>query len=100
MIEHLVARGAHVLFNSNAISLSRAQATALIDAGLPELRVSPDASTRETYARVRGADALDNVLANLQRLRHVKRDRGAARPRGSLRATVMKGKIEGTPGPV
>src|SRR5437879_4355640 len=55
MIEHLVARGAHVLFNSNAISLSRVQATALIDAGLHELRVSVDASTRESYARVRGA---------------------------------------------
>src|SRR5437899_1335098 len=52
MIEHLVARGAHVLFNSNAISLSRAQTTALIDAGLHELQVSLDASTRETYARV------------------------------------------------
>src|SRR2546430_8545617 len=44
MIEHLVARGAHVLFNSNAISLSRAQTTALIDAGLHELPVSLDAS--------------------------------------------------------
>jgi len=94
MIEHLVARGAHVLFNSNAISLSRAQATALIDAGLHELRVSLDASTRETYARVRGADAFDKVMTNLERLRDVKRECGADRPRVSLWFTVMKDNIE------
>src|SRR5207245_6974901 len=92
--EQLVSRRAHVLFNSNAISLSRAQTTALIDAGLHELRVSVDASTRETYARVRGADAFDKVLANLERLRDVKWERGADRPRVSLWFTVMRDNVE------
>ena len=94
MIEHLVARGAYVLFNSNAISLSRARATALIDAGLHELRVSLDASTPETYARVRGADAFDKVLANLERLRDIKREGRVVRPRVSLWFTVMRDNIE------
>src|SRR5439155_23807404 len=57
MVAHLHRRGAIVLFNSNAISLSVARADALIAAGLDELRVSLDASTAASYARVRGADA-------------------------------------------
>ena len=68
MIAHLTARGARVLFNSNAISLSPARAGALIAAGLDELRVSLDATTVGTYARIRGADAFPKVVANLERL--------------------------------
>jgi len=98
MITHLTARGARVIFNSNAISLSSARALALIDSGLDELRVSFDATTAETYARVRGADAFEKVLGNLDRLHAHKRERGATNPRVSLWFTVIKDNIEEIPG--
>ena len=98
MIAHLTARGARVLFNSNAISLSPARAVALIASGLDELRVSVDATTVETYARIRGADAFPKVVANLERLSEAKRERGATNPRVALWFTVMKDNVEEIPG--
>ena len=77
MIRHAKARGAQVLFNSNAITLTRRWQEALVDAGLDELRVSLDASTRATYARIRGVDALDRVLDNLERLARLKGELGS-----------------------
>jgi MoaA/NifB/PqqE/SkfB family radical SAM enzyme len=98
MIAHLRARGAVVLFNSNAISLSAARAEALIAAGLDEVRVSLDASTAASYARIRGADAFDKVISNLRRLREIKQERGVTHPRVSLWFTVMKDNVEEVPG--
>src|SRR5712692_6268016 len=54
MIAHLKERGATVLFNSNVITLGHRLRRQLIESGLDELRVSLDATTPATYARVRG----------------------------------------------
>jgi MoaA/NifB/PqqE/SkfB family radical SAM enzyme len=93
MVAHLKARGAAVLFNSNAISLSERTGEALLDAGLDELRVSLDASTRGTYARIRGVDAFDKVIANVERFVALGRRR-AATPAVSLWFTAMRENIE------
>ncbi len=98
MVAHLDTRGATVVFNSNAISLSGARADALIRAGLDELRVSIDASTAATYARVRGADAFDKVVANLATLTARKRAHGVTHPRLSLWFTAMRDNLEEIPG--
>ena len=96
MVAHLKARGAHVLFNSNAIALSDRIGAALIEAGLDELRVSLDASTPETYARVRGVDAFDKVVANLERFAAT-RELGEL-PLVSLWFTALRENIEEIPG--
>jgi len=57
---------AQVLFNSNAVLLDEARQLELIDARLDEFRVSIDGATADTYARIRGIDALDTVITNLQ----------------------------------
>ncbi len=98
MIAHLKSRGATVVFNSNAITLGSRQGAALIDAGLDELRVSLDASTPATYARVRGVDALEKVVTNLERLAAAKRSARRARPRVSLWFTALRDNIEEIPG--
>jgi MoaA/NifB/PqqE/SkfB family radical SAM enzyme len=98
MVGHLKARGARVLFNSNAITLAPRLARALLDAGLDELRVSLDASTPATYARIRGVDALDKVVRNLEALRGLKAGLGAARPAVSLWFTALRDNIEEIPG--
>jgi len=94
MIAHLKERGAHVVFNSNAITLSAKTAERLLEAGLDELRVSLDASTPETYARVRGVDAFDRVVGNLRRLARLKTERGVSRPIVSLWFTALRDNIE------
>jgi radical SAM protein with 4Fe4S-binding SPASM domain len=94
MIAHLKARGATVLFNSNAITLGPRMRTALIESGLDELRVSLDATTPDTYARVRGVDAYQKVVVNLAALARAKRDAEVSHPRVSLWFTGLKDNIE------
>jgi radical SAM protein with 4Fe4S-binding SPASM domain len=98
MIARLKERGATVLFNSNAITLTPRLGRALIDVGLDELRVSLDGTTAATYARVRGVDAFAKVVGNLERLVDVKRAAGAAAPRVSLWFTALRDNIEEIPG--
>jgi MoaA/NifB/PqqE/SkfB family radical SAM enzyme len=97
MIAHLKSRGATVVFNSNVITLNPRRGAALIDAGLDELRVSLDAATPDTYARVRGVDAFAKVVANLQAFARLRRQRDAATPRVSLWFTALRDNIEEIP---
>jgi radical SAM protein with 4Fe4S-binding SPASM domain len=98
MISHLKMRGATVLFNSNAITLSPKMGRALVDAGLDELRVSLDASSRDTYARIRGVDAFGRVVENLERLAALKAELATPRPMVSLWLTALKDNIDEIPG--
>lgn len=98
MIRHAKARGAHVLFNSNAITLGARWQAALVDAGLDELRVSLDGSTRQTYRRVRGVDALDRVVANLEAFAAYRRARGVTHPAVSLWFTGLQANLRELPG--
>lgn len=77
-------RGAHTLMNSNGTILTRKRVTALVHAGLDELRVSIDAASPETYEHIRGADALGKLIRNLGVVHEVKAELGAERPALSL----------------
>jgi MoaA/NifB/PqqE/SkfB family radical SAM enzyme len=66
MVAHLKARGAHVLFNTNAVLLDETRGDALTDAGLDELRISLDALTPELYHKLRGIDKLPRILDNIR----------------------------------
>jgi len=98
MIGHLKARGATVLFNSNVITLGLRQGRALIEAGLDELRVSLDATTPATYARVRGVDAFARVVNNLERFAALRGELATTTPRVSLWFTALRDNIEEIPG--
>jgi MoaA/NifB/PqqE/SkfB family radical SAM enzyme len=90
MIAYLKARGAHVLFNSDAITLTPARARALVESGLDEYRVSMDAATRETYRTVRGVDRFERVVENVRTLVALQGALGRATPRVSLWLTAMR----------
>jgi MoaA/NifB/PqqE/SkfB family radical SAM enzyme len=81
-IAHLKGRGAHVLFNSNALLLDERRGDALVEAGLDELRISLDAVTPALYAQLRGIDKLPQILANIRDF--TARHGGRERPRVSL----------------
>src|SRR5215467_129785 len=76
-VAHLKERGAHVLFNTNAVLLDERRGDALREAGLDELRVSLDAATPALYHKLRGIDKFDQIVANLRAfvLRHGGRER-------------------------
>lgn len=97
IVRDLKQRGATVLFNSDAIGLTRARALDLIASGLDEYRVSMDAATRQTYRRIRGVDCFDRVVANVERLLALQRERGAGRPRVSLWFTATRLNLEELP---
>jgi MoaA/NifB/PqqE/SkfB family radical SAM enzyme len=76
-----------VLFNSNAVLLDEDWQRALMDAGLDEFRVSLDAATAATYARIRGIDAFDIAIENVHRFASLLLNAG--RPRLSFWLTAM-----------
>src|SRR5262249_40836938 len=71
--------------------------SALIESGLDEFRVSFDATTAPTYGRIRGVDALDKVIANLEGLAEAKRHAGRERPHVTLWFTALKDNIQEIP---
>jgi MoaA/NifB/PqqE/SkfB family radical SAM enzyme len=94
-IAHLKERGAHVLFNTNAVLLDERRGDALCAAGLDELRVSLDAVTPELYQRLRGIDRLPQILANLRAF--VARHGGRDRPRVSFWMVGMQENLHQMP---
>ena len=97
MIAYVKARGATVLFNSDAISLTPKRAQQLIDSRLDELRVSMDGATRETYDKIRGVDQFDRVVGNVSHLLDLQRKLERETPRVSLWFTAMKANLDELP---
>jgi len=99
MITYLKQRAVppHVLFNSNAILLTPDWQTALLEAGLDEYRISTDAAHRELYARIRGVDGFDRMVANVAGF--ARRIEAAGRgPRLSLWFTAVQENLADLPG--
>jgi len=97
MIQYLKAKGATVLFNSDAITLTLPRARQLIESGLDEYRVSMDAATRDTYLKIRGVDRFDRVVGNVQTLVDLERTLDRATPRVSIWFTAMRANLEELP---
>jgi MoaA/NifB/PqqE/SkfB family radical SAM enzyme len=97
MIRYVKAQypSATTLFNSNAILLNQEWQQALIDAELDELRVSLDAATAATYARVRGINAFDTVIENLRGFAHLLHT--IERPKLSLWLTATRENLSELP---
>jgi MoaA/NifB/PqqE/SkfB family radical SAM enzyme len=90
MIAYGAGRGAHVVFNTNGVLLDQRRGDAVTAAGLSELRVSLDAATPATYRRVRGADVLPRILANVEAFTARRALRGEHRPVLTIWATALR----------
>ncbi len=97
MVEYLKERGVYVLFNTNGTVLNARNGRALIDAGLDELRVSLDASNRESFKAIRGADYFNRILHNVRAFRDLQDREGIDRPLVSLWLTGLKETIADLP---
>jgi radical SAM protein with 4Fe4S-binding SPASM domain len=97
IVVYLKKRVSTVLFNSDAIGLTQARATRLIESGLDEYRVSMDAATAATFRKLRGVDCFERVTANVARLVTLQREMGRTTPRVSLWFTASRANVEELP---
>ncbi len=97
MVRYLKDRGVYVLFNTNGTVLSERSGRALIDAGLDELRVSLDASNRESFKAIRGKDYFGRILRNVRAFRELQEREGHAKPQISIWLTGLRETVEQLP---
>jgi MoaA/NifB/PqqE/SkfB family radical SAM enzyme len=97
MVKYLKERGVYVLFNTNGTVLSERNGRALIEAGLDELRVSLDASNRESFKAIRGRDYFGRILRNVRAFRVLQEREGHLRPQVSVWLTGLKETVEELP---
>src|SRR4051794_20035265 len=97
MVAHAAGRGIRVGFNTNGTLLTRAKASALIDAGLDWLHVSLDGATAETYESIRDGASFVKVTSNIAQLVALKRKHRSDRPHLQLVFVAMKRNVEELP---
>jgi MoaA/NifB/PqqE/SkfB family radical SAM enzyme len=97
MIAYGASRGARVIFNTNGTLLNERRGDAITAAGLSDLRVSLDAATSETFARIRGADVLPKILRNVAAFTERRSRRGEDHPFVSIWATALTENLEELP---
>jgi MoaA/NifB/PqqE/SkfB family radical SAM enzyme len=97
MVRYLRDRGVYVLFNTNGTVLSERNGRALIDADLDELRVSLDASNRESFKAIRGRDYFGRIIRNVRAFRQLQEREGHTKPQVSVWLTGLKETVEELP---
>src|SRR5436309_4192459 len=97
MVRYLKDRSVYVLFNTNGTLLSERNGRALVDSGLDELRVSLDASNRESFKAIRGRDYFGRILHNVRAFRELQEREGYTRPQVSIWLTGLKETVEELP---
>jgi MoaA/NifB/PqqE/SkfB family radical SAM enzyme len=97
MVRYLKDRGIYALFNTNGTVLSERNGRALIAADLDELRVSLDASNRETFKAIRGRDYFRRIVRNVRAFRELQEREGHTRPQVSIWLTGLKETVKELP---
>jgi MoaA/NifB/PqqE/SkfB family radical SAM enzyme len=97
MVRYLKDRGIYVLFNTNGTVLSERNGRALIAAGLDELRVSLDASNRESFKAVRGRDYFTRIVRNVRAFRDLQEREGHTKPQVSAWLTGLRETVKELP---
>jgi MoaA/NifB/PqqE/SkfB family radical SAM enzyme len=90
IIDWLKETGIYVLFNSNGTLMNRRWQENLILSRLDEIRVSLDAATPESFARVRGRPLFHRILENIKGLVSLKAERRSPTPLVSLWLTGLR----------
>lgn len=97
MVRYLKDRYVYVLFNTNGTVLSERNGRALIAAELDELRVSLDASNRESFKAIRGRDYFNRIVHNVRAFRELQERERHGKPLVSAWLTGLKETVEELP---
>ena len=89
-VSYAVQKGIpEVMFNTNGVLLKPDMSEALIDAGLTKLSVSLDASTEETYAKIRVGSDFGKVMENIDHFIEIRKKKGRKTPLLKLTFLVL-----------
>jgi MoaA/NifB/PqqE/SkfB family radical SAM enzyme len=97
IIRYLKGKDVYVFFNSNGLLLNQKWADELLESGLDELRVSLDAATASTYARVRGSKDFARVVRNMEVLTQVRNANHGSTPKISAWMVATADNVEDLP---
>ena len=78
-----------IYFFTNGILLTEKTGRDLVDAGIDMICISMGGATRKTYARIRGVDAFDTVVANIRAVHEYKKAHNTTKPRLSFNIVAM-----------
>jgi radical SAM protein with 4Fe4S-binding SPASM domain len=87
----------HCSTHGNFLNFDEAKAERLVDSGLDTLIFGVDGATQETYSQYRRGGNLHKVLDNIRTIVRIKKAKGAAHPRLTLRFVVMRHNEHETP---
>jgi len=79
MVRYAKEKGMGVTFPTN-LTLADGHLEEIVDSGIDVLKVSLDATTRETYARIRGTDHFERVVDAIRGINEWKERKGSATP--------------------
>jgi MoaA/NifB/PqqE/SkfB family radical SAM enzyme len=97
IIGYLKSLNVYVLFNSNALLLNKECASQLVSKGLDELRVSLDAGTEKTFARIRVGDGFLKLGNNIEALSQMRSTDGRSTPKISVWMVATRENVEDLP---
>jgi len=83
-----------VYYITNAMLLTEEVARETIRSGIDMVTISFDGARKETFEAIRRKAKFEQVVANAKKLRDLKRELGAERPRLQFCATLMRTNIE------
>lgn len=89
MVKYAKERGCSVLTTSNLTLVTDERAIEIVESGLDLLKISIDASNRETYLNVRGKDYFDKVLDGIDKINKAKEKTGKTTPHLRLQFVIL-----------
>lgn len=90
MVSYAKKQGASINISSNLTLLNPETAVGIVQSGLDLLQVSIDASTRETYHKIRGQDYFQRVIDGVRTLADAKSKLGSRIPFTRLRLVLQR----------
>lgn len=90
MLKEIKKTNPFVSFFTNGVLMTEEKGRGLVDGGMDMISVSIGGATRETYKKIRGIDAFEEVVNNIMLITKYKRKTGKKRPILSFNVVAMK----------
>jgi radical SAM protein with 4Fe4S-binding SPASM domain len=94
MLKEIKQEGPFVFFFTNGILLTEETGVALANGGIDRISISMGGATRSTFHKIRGVDAFDQVVENIQRLDAYKKKRNLKKPVLAFNVVAMNSILE------
>lgn len=82
---------------TNAILLTRTKARQIVESGLPQINISVDGATKQTYEKVRVLGNFDTLLKNLEHLVNIKDEMAHSNPRIQFQFAMLPENFQEAP---